>query len=114
MEPRRRWSAWRATAVGLVASLTMLTGCGSGDGDGTGGPGDGLPTADGIVQILEGQGMEPDMAECMGTAYESAGFTADELRSMADEPLDANSEKYQRFAQEAAACTLTDISEPAG
>ncbi len=110
MEPRRRSSAWRAPAFALVAVPTMLTGCGSGDG----GPGDGLPTADGIVHVLEEQGMEPDMARCMGAAYESAGFTADELRSMGDEPLDANSEKYQRFAQEAAACTLTDISEPAG
>ena len=101
-------------AVALMVATVLLPGCGSDGGPGDGGPGDGLPNADGIVQVLEDQGMEPDMAACMGAAYESAGFTADELRSMGDEPLDANSEKYRRFAQEAAACTLTDISEPAG
>lgn len=98
------------TIAATSLALTLLvTGCGDDADDG-----DGAPEADELVELLEEGGMEHDMAVCMGDAYEAAGFTAEELRDMDGSVPDADSERYQRFAEEVRACTPSDVTAPAG
>ncbi|NLD75498.1 MAG: hypothetical protein GX643_02410 [Acidimicrobiales bacterium] len=101
----------RSLALATAAMVALLSGCSDDSGSNDG---DGIPAADDLVELLREQGMDDDMAECMGAAYEAAGFTADDIDAMGDSPPDPDSEKYQRLAEEVQACTATDISVPAG
>lgn len=101
----------RALVLAAATSVALSGGCGDAGGSTDG---DGLPAPEDIVELLKDEGMDDDMAECMGAAYEAAGFTADEIRDMAASPPAPDSERYQRLAEEVRACTPTDISVPAG
>lgn len=100
----------RTIVITGAALVLPVLGAACGD-DGSGGTGDVAPTGR-IVEVLEGWGMEEQMAECLGRAYEAAGFSAADLESVGLDGIDPDDEKYRTFAEHAQACTTSGISVP--